>query len=265
MNTLADRIASGELTRRKDATYRYHDRVGNVVVKKVKYGFYDANGVRVDKDFRIFNRFDPANRPCAWEPSIGKYWDSIYRLPQLWKFRAQGRGWDIHLTEGEEDANTGAAHGLVTTTTYSLMMPCHAEWLRGFLGTVHIVADRDLAGSLIAARRAALLGAVGVKTRILLPAVLEPKSDLTDHFTAGYGVSDLVVADLRQIEAEAAAAQEVLDNGGRVFGSAEYLEGAELWRTSPFNPENGTAAQLRAAGVAPEEAVRLAEMLRGMS
>lgn len=237
MTSIRERIRDGELRKRKDATYRYEDPAGNVLVRKTKYGYYDLSGVRVDKDFVIENRPDPANYPCLWERSIGRYWCLLYRLPQL-----RGpvlRGDDVWLTEGEKDAEAGAELGCVTTTTYSVAMPANFVWFREFQGWVHIVADRDPAGSLIAARRAALLDREGVKWRFLLPAVRDRGADLYDHVRAGYGPEDFEEGDPERIAEEARTAQELLDHGGIVLGSAAYLEAQTDWEGSAWRRRAG--------------------------
>lgn len=131
-----------------------------------------------------------------------------YNLPAV--LEAVQAGKTIYLVEGEKDADTAAAHKLVATTNAqgAGVFPKElAMWLLGYrengeaLQTkVRIVADRDLAGYRRAANLYQVLTDIGVKPTIVLPATTDPKSDLTDHFEAGFGTGDFIPTPLQTVQ-----------------------------------------------------------------
>lgn len=160
---------------------------------------------------------------------------------------AKKRGWPIVLwTEGEKDAlacrvfklPAVSHHGGANKATEE-----QAAQFKGYQGLVGVVADRDDPGYACAARRARLLGEVGVRTDVVRPAddVVPPGrcppgqicycepgcppsyelwrgADLSDHVAAGYGPADLEVVP----EAELRAAAErwaARQHQGAVYGA----------------------------------------------
>jgi hypothetical protein len=103
----------------------------------------------------------------------------------------------VYVVEGEKDADSGAAAGLVTTTSAGGAgnpLPDDIEVLRD--RHVVVIADNDQAGQRHALAWRTRLTGVAASVRLALPAVDKPKADLTDHLEAGHGVDELrFVAD----------------------------------------------------------------------
>jgi hypothetical protein len=107
----------------------------------------------------------------------------LYRAPQL--AAADPDRW-VWLTEGEKDADTAAALGRLSTTNAQGALsfpPALAADLAG--RNLAIVIDRDPAGYQRARTLHDLLASHARRCALLLPAVVKPKSDLTDHVDAG--------------------------------------------------------------------------------
>jgi hypothetical protein len=107
----------------------------------------------------------------------------LYRAPQL--AAADPDRW-VWLTEGEKDADTAAVLGRLSTTNAqgALSFPnALAAELAG--RQLAIVIDRDPAGYQRARALHDLLGPRARRCALLLPAIVAPKSDLTDHVAAG--------------------------------------------------------------------------------
>ncbi|KAB2372049.1 hypothetical protein [Actinomadura montaniterrae] len=185
------------ITRKHTATYVYRDKAGEKVVKKLRYSVVDSATGEESKDFRVWNRPDPEDKPNYWEPSVGAYGGQLlYRLPQL--LEAKARGEDLFWCEGEKDARTAyKAWGIATTTHHQGGAGARfsqAEWFAGSSGVIWIVFDRDATGMQLADHHVRLLRKWDIpRSRIglLFPAVTDDHADLTDHIEAGWGLDDL--------------------------------------------------------------------------
>lgn len=176
------------------------------------YDYFDINGVLVQQVIREECSISthPAKRfvQTFIDPSTGGtvrkkpegFIPVPYRLPQLVEGIQAGKS--VYVVEGEKDADNGAERGLVTTTNAQgsgSFTDAMATWLvqedeagQPIHTTVCIVADRDQAGFNRAVNLFKLFNEMGLRPQIVLPATLDVKSDLTDHFEAGFGVNDLI-------------------------------------------------------------------------
>jgi hypothetical protein len=118
----------------------------------------------------------------AWKKPDG-FTPALYRAPEL--AAADPEQW-VWLCEGEKDAETAAGLGLVATTNTQGAGNFPPELVAQFAGRrVAVVLDRDLAGYERALNLHEALSGVATEVKYFLPAPDQPKSDLTDHVTAG--------------------------------------------------------------------------------
>jgi hypothetical protein len=107
----------------------------------------------------------------------------LYRVRQL--VTADPQHW-VYVTEGEKDAETAAACGVIATTNPEGAGAFPAELAHQLAGRrVVIVVDRDRAGYQRGLTLHSLLADTASEIRVLLPAMTRHKADLTDHVTAG--------------------------------------------------------------------------------
>lgn len=181
-----------------------------------RYSYTDAD------DCEIFQkvRFEPKGfRYRTWDSAgghAGARWvwgkppgadDLIYHLPAV--LAAKESRQPIWWLEGEKDADTATAVGLVATTAHQGALratEAGAEWFRGHKGWVVVVADEDAhyVGLWDAARRVDLLVGVGIRPPRIIVARPRVGKDFTDHMRAGYGWRDLRKQSVRDLRAELA-------------------------------------------------------------
>lgn len=189
--------------------YTYPDAAGTVVEevireqavvdgttrKRFKQRFLGPNGRMVTR------------KPAGFEPVL-------YRHPEV--LQAIATGQSVWIVEGEKDADSAAAIGVVATTNAQGSGSFPRELADLFAGaTVNVIADRDSAGYKRAAQLHGMLGEVGATVTLYRPAVNVDKADLTDHLEAGLGVEDLEEitvgnAVLLQMVADAAKGVEAI-------------------------------------------------------
>jgi hypothetical protein len=119
----------------------------------------------------------------------------VYHAPKVYRAMRKG-GAVVWWLDGEKDVETAERHGLVATCPpgFAKWDEHYAEFLKG-ASEVVMVVDQDKEkpdGSLGSGQANAILArnglrSVGVKVRAVSPAA---GKDLTDHFTAGFGVED---------------------------------------------------------------------------
>jgi len=108
---------------------------------------------------------------------------ALYRAPELQ--HADPGEW-VWLTEGEKDADTAAGLGKLATTNAQGARSFPAELAAQLAGRrVAVVLDRDLAGYERALNLHEALSGVASEVKYFLPALDQPKADLTDHVEAG--------------------------------------------------------------------------------
>jgi hypothetical protein len=121
-------------------------------------------------------------RQWVWRKPEG-FTPVLYRAPAL---AAAGRDQWVWLTEGEKDADTAAALGRLSTTNAQgaqSFPPALTAELAG--RNIAILIDRDPAGYRRGLALHDLLRERERRCVLLLPAIIAPKADLTDHVEAG--------------------------------------------------------------------------------
>jgi hypothetical protein len=181
------------------AVYEYANEKGELRFCKVRYE---------PKDFRWgeFCRWDgdvPVLRPGIAERA--DEWNAtLYRLPEV--VAALRVDVPIAIAEGEKDATSLAALGMVATTATNPVAPRleQAEWLTryGTASDVLLAVDQDSPGARSGWRWYQNLLAVGVEPRRI--TVITPKrrthKDVTDVLEAGLGIDGFRVVDLDRLE-----------------------------------------------------------------
>ncbi|MET8142673.1 DUF3987 domain-containing protein [Sphaerisporangium sp. NPDC005288] len=171
------------------AEYRYADEQGRLLYVKER---------RVPKDFRMKR---PNGRGGWVTNEVFKGSEAppkvLYRLPEV--VEAVAKGHPVFVVEGEKDADNLAGRGYVATCNHegAALPGQKPKWLPVYGDTlkdadVVIIADRDEAGYAHAAAIHADLTGKAKSVTVLQSAVDEPKSDVSDHFRAGYGIEDLL-------------------------------------------------------------------------
>ncbi len=168
---------TSRVARKPLRSFHYQDRDGTVVASK--------------------HRRAGRGSPFYWsqpDGTLGLDGESVglYRLPQV--IQGVSNRSEIWLAEGERDAETLAADGVVATTGphgAKSWLPSYSEPLAG--AYVKVVADRDKTGIDGARRTAAALTEVGCTVNILVPPL--GYKDVTDLYEAGFSRFDLVSLD----------------------------------------------------------------------
>lgn len=176
----------------QESKSRQKGDLGKVVAT---YVYTYADGARAGRVLR----YDPKDfRPQTWIEDkrrwgrMGSFDPVLYRLPLVCQAIADDEV--VYLVEGEKDADSAVAAGVVGTTNAGGVDGWkneHADQLRG--ARVVLVADRDKAGYRGAARR--LRDLVDLAKSVQLVRARTGK-DLTDHLTAGLALADLDEFDL---------------------------------------------------------------------
>lgn len=172
MSDLFDKIEP-----RPVANYDYTDLDGTILYRKTRFE---------PKDFLVVH---PNGN--GWVNGKGEAQSVLYRLPALQK--AIERGETVYIVEGEKDVDTLASKGLTATCNHEgagKWLDSYAKYFRG--ATVVVIADRDKPGYKHARQIKESLIGVARSVRIVQGAVPNEKSDVTDHFDAGYTIDDLV-------------------------------------------------------------------------
>lgn len=132
--------------------------------------------------------------------SIPGFAPTLYNAAAVAQARRTGEL--VHITEGEKDADRLTALGLVATTNAEGANSVPEQLLddlRDLAVWVHV--DRDEAGY----RRGALLyrelSRRGCQVELRMPAILQSKSDVSDHLDAEFGIDDLVPVSVEELEA----------------------------------------------------------------
>lgn len=129
----------------------------------------------------------------GWLPNLNGQAIPLYNAPNLAAAIHEQR--PIVIVEGEKDADTGIALGLVATTNPAgagSWQDHHTSQLAG-ASTVTIIADNDTPGIDHAHHIATQLTGIGVTAHIRLPA--PGCKDLTEHVTNGHDLADLIAYD----------------------------------------------------------------------
>lgn len=182
---------------RRESTSRKEDPEGKEVER---YPYTDEDGkilyynIRYEpKDFRLADKNGKRARMpknMRWVP---------YNLPDVIAAVAEGR--TVYWVEGERDVKSLMAEGEVATTNAGgAHRPLESEWAQYFEGAdVVVVCDNDKPGRAYGRAVARLLINSVRSIQIAVSATPQPKSDVTDHLRAGYGLDQLQETPMRSV------------------------------------------------------------------
>lgn len=163
-------------------TYDYTDVDGTLLFQKLRY--VDSAGKKT------FRQRKPDGRG-GWEYSLGDTPKVLYNLPSV--TRAVKEGYPIWVVEGEKDADTLTALGIVATTMpggAGKWLDIHTQALAG--AEVEIVADNDEPGIAHAKLVHSELVKAGCEARIWRT----PKQkDITDFLATDGDIDELILVD----------------------------------------------------------------------
>lgn len=169
------------------ATYEYANADGELVQKVIRQECKVSTHPEKRFTQSFINPFtgkEVTTKPEGFIPAL-------YHQPDIVQAVAAGR--EIWICEGEKDTDNARATGLDATTNAQGALSFPEVLVEPFHGAVvNVVADRDTAGYKRAANLHAVLSPVAKSVRLLLPATVEAKSDLTDHLEAGHEIAGLV-------------------------------------------------------------------------
>lgn len=174
--------------REPDTAHIYRVVQGHYAYEVQRWGTGD------DKAFRIghhvgYGNVQPGETP--WQPGFGDSGPLLYRLPELF-----GSSIDVlvHLCEGEKDADTLAALGLITTTNPNGAQHWNEDYSRVLAGR-HVVVyeDNDDAGRARTKRIAKSLRKYAASISVVRFEDMPEKSDVTDFIRSGHTLDDLQI------------------------------------------------------------------------
>lgn len=163
-------------------TYDYNDENGTLLFQKLRY--VDSGGKKT------FRQRKPDGRG-GWEYSLGDTPKVLYNLPTV--VTAVKDGYPIWVVEGEKDADTLTALGIVATTMpggAGKWLDIHTKVLAG--AEVEIVADNDEPGMAHAKLVHSELVKAGCEARIWRTP---RQKDITDFLATGGDIDELVLVD----------------------------------------------------------------------
>ena len=164
-------------------TYDYTDGEGNLLFQKLRY--IDGDGKKT------FRQRKPDGKG-GWEYSLGDTPKVLYNLPMVRK--AVAKGFPVWVVEGEKDADTLVAMGLVATTMpggAGKWLDIHTNELKG--AQVDIVADNDEPGRDHAKKVLEELLKAGCDAKVWST----PKQkDVTDFLAIGGSLDELIEPEL---------------------------------------------------------------------
>jgi hypothetical protein len=158
----------------------------------------------------------------GWSGNLGDARRVLYQLPALQE--AISKGWEIHLAEGESDAE--ALNDYFKSNKIKARATCHPmgagkwqpQYTQTLAGAAAIVVwgDRDTPGYRCAAQRLSALQKAGIRARAALPIPDGKGADASDHLAAGYSPAEAKPVDEDELgrlaqETSAAADRAVLD------------------------------------------------------
>jgi hypothetical protein len=171
----------------EEARYPYVDRVGDLVFEVIRYR--QANGKKTFRQRRPGPKGD-------WIYDLDGVRRLLYRLPEVAGSDLESPVW---IVEGEKDADTLAAFGLIATTgAQGAEAAGRRHWEEGtytpdLVGrSVRIIPDNDPTGRYFARLVARALHGKASSVRLVELPGLHPKGDVSDWLDLGHSVADLV-------------------------------------------------------------------------
>ncbi len=177
--------------------YPYTNVAGELVQEVIRQEC--ATGEVTHKTFR--QRYPVGDgRFVEHEHEVEGFVPVLYRAP--WVRAAVADRVAVWLVEGEKDAETAEALGVVATTNARGARTLPDELVKEFVGAdVVAVLDRDLAGWARGVMLYEKLDSVCASLRLRIPALARDKADLTDHVEAGYELDALVEVSVQEVAA----------------------------------------------------------------
>jgi hypothetical protein len=160
-----------------EAIYQYRDSAGNPLYENCRMP---------GKRFR--QRHLAPDSPDAKADGYVYNLDNVDRVPYMFPELIAGilAGKGVWIVEGEKDADSMVAQGCVATSSKNF----RPEWCSYFIGAnVTIIADRDEVGRSAANKVYEMLKPYAANVRVLQA---KQGKDATDHFEAGFGVTEFV-------------------------------------------------------------------------
>ena len=173
------------------AVYDYRDEGDVLLYQIVRLERYAATGERTHKTFR---QRRPHPDGTGWIENLNGIRRVPYKLPEV----TLRSGEDVHLTEGEKDADALAKLGLL-----SCSIKTGAEMDLKFLRNrrVSIHEDNDQPGRRKAAVLAGALREIAASVRIVSYAEVGDRGDVSDWLAQGHTLEDLLER-IEQVEAK---------------------------------------------------------------
>jgi len=203
--------------------YKYVNEDGEIVFEKLRY--VDEQG---RKSFGQ-RRPDP-DRPREYIYNLDGVTKLLYNLPAV--LRAMKRGDPIWLVEGEKDADTLIAKGVVATTPPNGAGKWEAQFTNVLSGAfIEVIADNDEVGIAHAWDVAEKLSAAGSVCRVWK----SPKfKDISDHLAGGLSFDDLDEMSQRpiQVKFEETAMGVLLDQISQILHNEDLDEQQRINRVS---------------------------------
>jgi hypothetical protein len=135
-----------------------------------------------------FSQFSPSDNGSKWKPGLNGQPTVLYHLPEVLDAVADGS--PVWVCEGEKDADSARAQGVVATTNpggAGKWRDQLSEYLRS--ATVFLVWDKDDPGRHHALQVAESLERADAEVRFRCAA---KGKDLSDHLAAGYSLDELL-------------------------------------------------------------------------
>lgn len=149
------------------------------------YPYRDERGALLYEALRMEPKDFRQRRPApggGWEWSLGDVRRVLYRLPEIIKSAPRA----VWVVEGEKDADSLAAIGLVATTNAGGAGKWRAEYSAPLKGRrVFVLPDNDEPGRKHAQLVREALTSVAASVRVIELPGLAPKGDVSDWLAAG--------------------------------------------------------------------------------
>lgn len=164
--------------------HEYHDEAGTPVYRVVRSGHGKSKRIHQE-------RYDAATRTyVGGRGAMDGVRRLPYRLVQVQDAIAQGRV--VFVVEGEKDADTLSANGLVATCNSGGSGKWHADLTPYFKGArVAVIPDNDDPGRRHADDVTSALGPVAAEVRLVELPDVPAGGDVTDYFERGHDVEEL--------------------------------------------------------------------------
>lgn len=211
--------------------YRYLDETGELLFEKLRY--IDEQG---RKSFGQ-RRPDP-DRPREYIYNLDGVKKVLYNLPAVVK--AVKAGDPVWLVEGEKDADTLTAKGVIATTPPNGAGKWEASFTQALAGAfIEVIADNDEVGLSHAWDVAEKLSAAGSTCRVWK----SPKfKDISDHLAGGLTFDDLDLMEQRpiQVKFEETPMGVLLDQISQILRNDDLDDQQRLNRVSMAINSTGT-------------------------